>query len=120
MLPNFAFVVDGIDETITFNSVVDFSLAVDDRFEVLGLPYTAGQAHTFDLDIEQDTQLVPIVDPVAGKTVFRVDSGSVSATGTGDFVGAADAMVGQCFTMNLAGLFAAPTGFPMVLVACPT
>jgi hypothetical protein len=120
MLPNFAFVVDGPDGTLTFNSVVDFSLAVDDRFGLIGLPYTEGQAHSFDLDIEQNTQLVTITDSVSGESVLRVDSGSVSASGTGDLAGTADAMVGQCFTLDLSGLLADPPFFPMAAAACPT
>jgi hypothetical protein len=118
-LPDFSYVVDGTNGTLTFTSAVDFSFALDDRYGLFEPTYTPGLAHSFDLDIAANTQLLPIADPVSQMSVFLVNAGTVTATGTGDFAGNAVATVGQCFTLDPNGLLVAPAFFPMALVDCP-
>jgi len=100
-LENFGFNIDGTEESITFSSLFDATLEIDDRFGIItDDDFFAGR---LDVDINDNTVLTPKVNS-SEDPIFEVTSGFVSQQGSGDFDFGGSFVQGQCFSLNLAAV----------------
>ncbi len=104
-LSTFGFTINGLTETIFFDSPFSMALDVNDVFGVFADLATTNSS--LNVDIVENTEIKPLDD------VMKVNSGSVSVEGTGDFTGSAVYTAAQCFTSGGEGDFA------LVDAACP-
>jgi len=104
-LSTFGFSVNGLTDTILFDSPFSMVLDVNDVFGIFADLATTNSS--LNVDIVENTELKPLDD------VMKVNSGSVSVEGTGDFTGSVMYTAAQCFTSGGKGDFA------LVDAACP-
>ncbi len=101
-MASFGFNVNGTTETITFSSLFDAVLEMDDRFGIFsGDDFFAGR---LDVSINDNTVLKSKLNS-DDDPVFEVSSGFVSQAGSGDFGAGDNFTQGQCFSLNMSALF---------------
>jgi len=100
-MESFGFNIDGTEETITFSSLFNAVLAIDDRFGIItDTDFFRGE---LEVSISDNTVLVPKQNS-DGTPVFEVTNGIVNQDGEGDFGFGGSFTQGQCFTLNFAAV----------------
>ncbi len=110
-MATFGLTIDGTNDSVSFDQAYSSSFGIDDVFSLFE---TAPLTGTSTVTVPAGSKWTLLgVDPLFNEPVFRVDSGSTSASGTGFAAPSGGVFpVGSCFSLR------ASFGFPVMPSGC--